>query len=84
MTKTTKTLTIRTGRRTWNLTVTHTDGKRLWLVSKSGKTYLLVLASGLMKGLDRKDDTPKGKRRSYDWTVTNIDTIRAHTGLRAA
>ena len=82
MTKTNKaplTITVQTGKRVWNLTVVAQDGNAVWLVSKSGKTYKLNLATKLMEGRNKDKN---GRRRSYDWDVTNIAALRESLGYR--
>ncbi|MEM7676491.1 MAG: hypothetical protein AAF449_10855 [Myxococcota bacterium] len=65
-------ITIKTGKRTWNLTITGEleKGQRI-LVSNSGLTYWLSADGRTMTGRNRK------QTRTYTWLVTNDKDVKA-------
>lgn len=60
-------LKIKTGKRSWNLTVVADNGKAKTLESDSGKQYILrgQTMTATRKGRD-------GKTRLYNWTVDSV------------
>ncbi len=65
-----KKVTIKTGKRSWNMTVSRVAPRGLILVSSSGKEYLLWAKGAIMM---RHADVP----RVYQWSVTNVEEVQA-------
>lgn len=66
-----KTLTIKTGRRTWNLTIIGQENGHWILESDSGLTYWLSSTGVTLTGRNRTET------RTYNWAVTNGKELRA-------